>query len=420
MNKRYCIFCFMLLILIPVPMFAEITCRFISFEDIKPKGSNLDECWGGIGIDKKGKVYLGISDRFGEGPDNAFIFRYDTNTDQREYLTSLRDISKADSNLGPNENWPFEETIAKLHTQIVEHNGKLYFASQDYHHLSTGVYGLGTPDSTDHRGGHFYSYDLATEEFEDLSKYEEYGVSVRYQGIIAMDVLKRENKLVGWTFPLGDIIIFDLNTKQSKLFPGVPEYLRANVSRKIIAARNGKVYFSYDMYDSFWLWELDIHSGEMKRTKKPNILSNGLINGMVKTKDESIVYMQTPFGDLHAFYADEERLDNMGSCLTEQELGQGWKIKRALGIVLSKDEKKIFSLPYRMFEGSPCGLYEFNIETGEKSKIADFSSKLDGYVITGSGVVDDYGNIYFTCHKDVSGKGKNACLLQININDRLH
>ena len=234
-----------------------------------------------------------------------------------------------------------------------------------------------------------------------------------------MDILRKENKLVGWTYPLGDILIYDLDKRRTTFYPGVPEYQRANVSRKILAARNGKIYFSYDMYDTFWLWELDISSGIMNRTRKPNILNNGLINGMVKTKDGGIVYLQTSFGYLHAFHVDEERLEHLGYCLTEEELEKGWQIKRALNLVLSKDGRKLFTIPYRMVNGDPCGLYEYDLETGKKTRIASLYDQLGDAVVTGSGVIDSQGRIYFCYHRNFRGKGRYACLLQIDVSERL-
>jgi len=100
MNYRTAIICY--IFIFSTSAFGEITCKLISFDDLKPAGTSLDECWGGIGMDRRGNVYIGISDRYGEGPDDALIFRYNTRTGERKYLTSLRAISASKGNLGPN------------------------------------------------------------------------------------------------------------------------------------------------------------------------------------------------------------------------------------------------------------------------------------------------------------------------------
>ena len=81
-------------------------------------------------------------------PDDTVIFRYNTKTEDRQLLGTLRGISAAAGNLGP------EESIGKVHVAIMEYKGKMYFSSHDYHDIK--------PDYSDmyqRRGGHFYAFD---------------------------------------------------------------------------------------------------------------------------------------------------------------------------------------------------------------------------------------------------------------------
>ena len=96
----------------------KLKARFISFEDIKPEGMNLDECAGGIGIDSKQNVYFAVSD-FND-PNDVCLFRYSTRTGARELLGTVRGISSAQGNLGPNPYWHGTETIAKVHSSIFQ------------------------------------------------------------------------------------------------------------------------------------------------------------------------------------------------------------------------------------------------------------------------------------------------------------
>jgi len=393
---------FLLLLVLPLAQgssAAEYKVRFISFADIKPSGSNLTVCWGGLGIDQQQRIYFAASDQNDVNPDDTVIFRYNAKTEDRQLLGTLRGISAAAGNLGP------EESIGKVHVAIMEYKGKMYFSSHDYHDIK--------PDYSDmyqRRGGHFYAFDLKTETFEDLSATDNHGVSVLYQGIIAMDILRQHDKLAGFTFPYGDVLIYDLKKRRTTFYPGVPEYRRKNVSREIWATKKGKVYFSYHTPD-FWLWELDVKSGAMQRTQQRNILSNGYLHGMVATRDGNTVYLLTNRGgNLYSFDVEAERLKDLGSLLPPEEIAQGQSIQFVFGLILSQDEKKLYTLPCRFADDNVPTLYEYDIETGDKTQLARFPS-LTGGTVTGTNAIDDRGRLYFGYH--TYDEGESARLIQI-------
>lgn len=386
------------LLVASVLSFAQVTSadsyklRFISFDDIRPSGSNLTVCWGGIGIDHNQNVYFAASDKREGHPDDTVLFRYNTRTGTRELLGTLRGISAAEENLSP------EESLGKVHVSILEHKGKMYLSSHDYHDIKPDY-----SDMYERRGGHFYSYDLKTERFEDLSKTDNYGVSVPYQGIIAMDILRTQDKLAGFTFPMGDILIYDLKKRKTTFYPGIPEYRMWNVSREIWATKKGKVYFSY-YADDFWLWEFDVKTGAIQRTEKRNILRQGSLHGKVATRDGNTVYLLGLYGNLYAFDVGEECLENLGSLLPPDEIAQGRSVTFAHSLILSNDEKALYTLPR-------SALYKYDIDTGQKTKVGDFSSALKG-TVTGSGVIDDQGRMYFGYHAG-EDEGQDARLIQI-------
>lgn len=430
----------------------ELKARFISFEDLKPKGSILNECTGGIGIDSKQNVYFAVSD-FND-PNDVVLFRYSTKKGAKEFLGTVRGISAAQGNLGPNRYWHGTETIAKVHSSILEYEGKMFFSSHDYRSIPKKGFEYLCGHIDEHRGGHFYSFDLVSEAFEDLSKSDDYGVSVRHQGIIALNILRRHRKLVGFTYPLGDILIYDLAENRSSLYPGPPEYKYCDVGREIVVTKKGKIYFFY-VVDDFWLMELDIETGMMKRTDKRNILRNGYIQSMVSTKDGNTVYLLDNDGYLYVFHVQDERLEVLGSLLPSEEITRGLSITFVRALVLSNDEKKLYSMPSIFDKGtvaalcrkklvkwvraiSPsarraissfrqrlvqnlvklheqnnafgCTLYEYDIETGNRTAVATFASIVEGNMVTGNGVIDDQGRIYFGYHSVISNSVR---LLQI-------
>ncbi|MEW6751933.1 MAG: hypothetical protein AB1505_13295 [Candidatus Latescibacterota bacterium] len=385
--------------------------RLITFDDVQPPAARLTVCWGGIGMDHEQRVYFAASDENDVTPDDTVILRYDTRSDRRELLGTLRGISEKEGNLAPGE------SIGKVHVAIQEHEGRMYFSSHDYHDIRSDY-----SDMYERRGGHFYAFDLGTDTFQDLSKADNYGVSVPYQGIIAMDVLRAQDKLAGFTFPIGDLLIYDLKKRRTTFYPGVPQYRRSNVSRYIWATRKGRVYFSYAVPDSP-VWALDVETGTIRRTADSNVLSSGFLHGMVATRDGDTVYLLTnEGGNLYAFDVESERLEGLGSLLPPEEIAQGRQVYFVNGLVLSRDERKLYTLPseYRYgdrHEGA-FGLYEYDIATRQKRRLADFSLQLDG-TITGSGVIDDRDRIYFGYHRQTT-VGSRACLVQIAPGDGGH
>ncbi len=86
------------------PIYAsDYQVRFIPFEDLKPDGARLTVCWAGIGIDHNQRVYFAASDENDSRPDDTVIFRYDTKTETRQLLGTLRGISEAQKPGPPRE-----------------------------------------------------------------------------------------------------------------------------------------------------------------------------------------------------------------------------------------------------------------------------------------------------------------------------
>ena len=363
------------------------TLEFITFDDIKPENTTLQECWGGIGIDKSGWVYAAFSD-YGAGRlDDTVLFRFHSETRERELLGTLRGISAAADNAHD------DEGFAKVHVAFIEHKNKMYFASHDFHDIAKDYSDMG-----EHRGGHFYSFDLQTERFEDLSRHEPQGVSVLNQGIIATDILRAHDKLVGFTFPLGDVLIHDLANHHTTRFPGVPQYRRKNVSRYIIATRKGKVFFAYQR-DDFWLYELDVATGAMRRTAAKNIIKRGAITATATTSDERYVYFTDLSGRLYSFDTSAEELTELGFILTKEERARGKAVRRLGSLALSIDETRLYAMPYGFKDGSAPALYEFDLNLSASTKLTTLE-QFPSATVKGSGVTDANGMAYFCLHEE--------------------
>jgi hypothetical protein len=385
--------------------------RIIRFEDLKPRDARLTTCWDAVGIDANQRVYVAFSDQSEQHPYDTMLFRYNTRSEQRELLVTLRQISEAEGNLLPGE------TIAKIHVPFQEYAGKFYFSSHDYHTYE------GAADLAKRRGGHFYSYDLATGKFEDLSKTDAGGVSVAQQGIIGLTVLPQQKALAGFTFPFGDILIYDLEKRRTTFFQGVAEHrLKGKPTRQIFATDRGRVFFTYYDRREAPLYVFDLATGKTEKT--PYQFHFGMLYGAVPTRDGSKLYLVDLFGNLYAFHTREERLEELGSLLPPEQIAAGVKVEICYTLVLSPDEKKLYTFPSRLSEAPALRLYELELATGARRQAADFTAELNGSSkgtkadrngrITGSGVYDAEGRMYFGYHES-GDDGRNGALLQVTL-----
>ena len=392
---------------------AECPIRFISFNDVKPPGHTLGRFWDGIGRDGAGRIYVAIGT--GEEKDSdvrdVLLFEYDPRSDRRRLLRSVREILSDADNLGPNEHWPRVESVAKVHSAILEHDGRLYFSTHDWYRFD----GL-----DNHRGGHFLAYDPSTGRFSNPSRSDPGGVAVAGEGIIALSVLRDRNELVGWTFPYGNVLLHDLTIGRTVEYAsGLPREPRPDVSRVVIATRTGKVYAAYQrdpsVPNSDYLYRLDRRKGRLVPTNQ-RFAASGRLEALQETKDGETFYLAGLRGSLHAFDVASERLSLLGSILPAEREAQGESVRELYNLALSPDERLLFSLPGRTSGGDGAHrLYEYDLATGTRTEIGDCRSLLAGSTPSGSAVFDHRGRYYLSVFWGKSGR---SGILQVDVSDR--
>jgi hypothetical protein len=120
----------------------------------------------------------------------AHMFRYNPRTDEVKMIGDLTAVVGEDRTKVINQ--------GKVHSDFYEVNGKLYFGTH-----------AGSWDMT-YPGGHFLSYDLATGTFED------YGIGVPNQGLVAMTMDTKRMRMYAVTWPGYTFCYLDVNTKRMK------------------------------------------------------------------------------------------------------------------------------------------------------------------------------------------------------------
>ncbi len=161
------------------------------------------DTYNGMGTASDGRIYYVLcSDKYDVAGQ---MFRFDPATKQIEHLADLTEIC--------GEKDMKAVAQGKIHNNFVEHGGKLYFATHDGYYVSVGdmdVIGPPPPGWKPYQGGHFLAYDLRSGKFED------FGIPLRGEGIIAMNMDNRRGRLYGLTWPGGHFVSYDLARREMK------------------------------------------------------------------------------------------------------------------------------------------------------------------------------------------------------------
>ncbi|TDB63450.1 NHL repeat-containing protein [Arundinibacter roseus] len=169
------------------------------------------------------------------------MYQYNPTTDQTRFLADLTEVC-SETNAIPQ---------GKSHVRFYERQGKLYFATHvGYYQLINDMECLPVepPNGLNlYPGGHFLSYDLATEQLEDLA------LAPQGEGILTMTMDKERGDLYGITWPVGYFLHYDPRTGtlhnrgavSAKGEAGTPgsDY-RVLCRSMVVDPRDGAVYFS--------------------------------------------------------------------------------------------------------------------------------------------------------------------------------
>lgn len=205
-----------------------------------PQAAGLGESYNGIGVSDDGTVYYTIDSRVYNIPGQMYSLNPETGQ-----ITHVADLNTAtgQGNI---------KAVAqgKVHVDFMEHDGKLYFSTHlGYYNESTGIERRAAPPNgyAPYPGGHFVSYDLGTKKFDSLA------MAPHGEGIIAFNMDGKRGRLYGLTWPSGDFLRFDLNTRQLKDFGSffdkgeagkIGSTYRAICRRIVLDPDDGDVYWT--------------------------------------------------------------------------------------------------------------------------------------------------------------------------------
>ncbi|HQH69619.1 MAG TPA: hypothetical protein PK166_14565 [Candidatus Hydrogenedentes bacterium] len=143
----------------------------------------------------------------------------------------------------------------KVHTPLVEHQGKLWFATHTSHYHGEFPE-FDSKGKAPYSGGRFMNYDLQTGQFTDVAR------GVPGEGIITMAMDTQREVLYGLTWPSGILLTYDIAKQEMRCWGGVQgrgewgehpwEWDR--VCRTLGVAPSGEVYGS-TMYGRIWKFD---------------------------------------------------------------------------------------------------------------------------------------------------------------------
>ena len=363
----------------------------ISFDDLAPPGTDMYQCWNGMGMDDQGRIYIGFTSARRDRREDFVVFRYDPKSGKREFLGTFLDIVAAAGNVQPGEGIP------KGHTRMIFADGKMYMASQSFHDLKKEITALPT-----YRGSHLFAFDTATSQWQDLSAPLPNGVVTKNEGIVSLNIFSKQNLLVGLAHPSSDLVLFDYKTNQLvKVVPGIPWKLGNPLSREVIVAPSGNIYTYrgteevYQRNETHPVWVYNLKTGEMKDTGFK--MTNGFWIGQTQKRDCSKIYLNTTSGEMYEFDAATETFTDLGYELPASDKRI---IDNTYALQLSPDEKRLYYIlsiiekpgdpPYTGSGGSG-ELYYYDLTTKE----IVFVQQLPIGVYT-SADLRDSENLYFS------------------------
>ena len=188
-----------------------------------------------------GKIYYILSSDKIEFAGKMYV--YDPELDVTEFLADLNDVC------GENDKMFIPQ--GKSHTRFYESKGKLYFSTHvGYYELIKGMDRLPVNLPADYKlypGGHILSYDLKTKAFSDLA------ILPNGEGMVTMTMDCVRGQVYGITWPKGNFVHYDVNTKNLKNLgqvsangeAGEPgDDFRSLCRSLLVDPNNGTVYFS--------------------------------------------------------------------------------------------------------------------------------------------------------------------------------
>lgn len=167
--------------------------RHIKAELFDPGFREGDSNYHALTAVSDGKIHFAVNTHDPNRAARYYIFDPATNV--------MMFIAEMDKALG--EDAKTQISQGKIHTPLIEHDGKIWFATQTAFYEGR-LPGTGNKGKIPYGGGHFMSYDLKTGKFTDLAKV------IPSESVMTMNMDTKNEILYGLTWPSGLLVSYDI------------------------------------------------------------------------------------------------------------------------------------------------------------------------------------------------------------------
>ena len=210
--------------------------------------NNAHDTYNAISEASDGKIYYVLSSALIDKGGQMYV--YDPETDNTKFLADLTEICGEKDAMAISQ--------GKSHVRFYEKDSVLYFATHiGYYEMIDGMERLPVNSTKGYKlypGGHFMSYNLASEEFKELA------LAPDGEGIITMTMDNKRGHIYGITWPKGYFDHYDFNNEKLENLgqisangeAGTPgDDYRVLCRSMFVDHRDGTVYYSTSEGDVF-------------------------------------------------------------------------------------------------------------------------------------------------------------------------
>jgi hypothetical protein len=390
------------------PLSERISYELIRLDDRWYPG--IVQSWDNIGMDDAENVYFGFTTEISSNIEDMNLFRYNAASGTYDHLGTYISTLEAAGN------YIAGESVPKGHTYMPFIGGKLYMGSQGFHDFKEALYEPGN-NLNEMRGSHIFTWDLATEQLEDLSRNYPGGVATVNEGILCLSMVPYGDHLFGLTHPFGSIVFLNHTTGAiDKVVPGIPWSLGNPISREMVVTPNGNIYIYRGTekpdrrHLSFNVYKYSIADDEL--TMLDFTCTGGFWSAQAITRDWEDIYIVTVQGELYHLDTTTETWSHWGKFLPAEMVARGGYIRQVYGVTLDYNEEHLYAIIVRGENGPQSGdLIEYNLATRTSQVVTNFGPG----IYTGNNTRDSKGNIYFNRFGSTWAWQEDCGLLKIHI-----
>jgi hypothetical protein len=275
-----------------------------------------------------------------------------------------------------------------------------------------GMHGRPDISPDEIRGGHIMSYDLATGLIVDHSQWQPKGVFREHGMFHNINTIGERDLVITVNDRPCEIILYNPTTRATSHVEGWPKTTPEEAhltGRQVLAFADGDILYQCGPANS----SFGIYNVDTKINRATNLrMQSVLWNGAVMCRDRQKAYLT----DVTHLYRFDSRDDSLS--VVDALAPPASNLRHVVGqLAMSPDERKIYYVLDELETHPTDDLYEYDLETGTRTRILNLQGILGGpSKISGSDVTSSDGKIYFVFH---SYHGGGRGLIEVDVSSRL-